>query len=76
MIPVNRDMILIIATAVCALAIVFLFKEMNKSKQEIQDFKDFSVHVVNRLNTPGPKIVADDNEVVEETEIKEEKSKE
>ena len=35
MIPVNRDTLMMIATIVCAVGIIFLFKELNKTKEEM-----------------------------------------
>ena len=52
MIPVNKDTILLVATIVCAIGIIFLFKELNKAKEDIDSFKNFSSHLVTRLNSP------------------------
>jgi len=54
MIPVNRDTIMMIATVVCALGIIFLFKELSKTKEEMNSFKTFSAQVVKHLNAPEP----------------------
>jgi len=54
MIPVNRDTIMMIATVVCALGIIFLFKELSKTKEEMNSFKTFSAQVVQHLNAPVP----------------------
>jgi hypothetical protein len=54
MIPVNRDTLMMIATIVCALGIIFLFKELNKTKEEVNSFKTFSAQVVKHLNAPEP----------------------
>lgn len=52
MIPVNRDTLMMIATIACAIGIIFLFKEMNKTKK---DFQSFSEQVVKHLTpTPAP----------------------
>lgn len=67
MIPVNRDTLMMIATIVCAVGIIFLFKELNKTKEEMNSFKNFSAQVVKRLGAPEP-------EPVPEPEKKEEKS--
>jgi hypothetical protein len=53
MIPVNRDTIMTVAVIVCALGIIFLFKELNKTKDDMNAFKVFSTQVVKRL-TPAP----------------------
>jgi uncharacterized membrane protein len=69
MIPVNRDTLMMIATIVCAAGIIFLFKELNKTKEEMNSFKDFSVQVVKQLSAPTP-------EPVKKEEPKEEKLEE
>jgi hypothetical protein len=54
MIPVNRDTLMMIATIVCAIGIIFLFKELNKTKEEMNSFKNFSAQVVKHLSAPEP----------------------
>ena len=54
MIPVNRDTLMMVATIVCAIGIIFLFKELNKTKQEMNSFKNFSSQVVRHLSAPEP----------------------
>ena len=71
MIPVNRDTLMMIATIICAAGIIFLFKELNKTKDELNSFKDFSVQVVKQLKPPTPA-----PEPVEKEETKKEKSDE
>lgn len=51
MIPVNRDTLSIIALVVCVAGILFLFREVNKTKQEVEQMKDFSDYVSKRLDT-------------------------
>ena len=57
MIPVNRDTLMMIATLVCVAGMIFLFKEMNKTKKDIDNFKNFSEQVVKHLAPPPPKEV-------------------
>jgi hypothetical protein len=58
---------MMIATVVCALGIIFLFKELNKTKKDMDNFKNFSEQVVKHL-APPPKDVEPEPEpeVVEE----------
>jgi hypothetical protein len=35
--------------------VVFLFKEMNKAKQDVENLKNFSAHLVHRLSAPEAK---------------------
>jgi len=52
MIPVKRDTLMLAATIVCAMGIIFLFKEMNKTKEEMNSFKTFSSQIVKHLSAP------------------------
>jgi hypothetical protein len=55
MIPVNRETVLTAATIVCILGLVYLFKELNKTKEEMGNFKNFSAQVVRHLSPPPMK---------------------
>jgi hypothetical protein len=54
MIPVNRETVLTAATIVCILGLVYLFKELSKTKEEMGNFKNFSAQVVRHLSPPPP----------------------
>ena len=56
MIPVNRETVLTVATIVCVLGLVYLFKELNKTKEEMGNFKNFSAQMVRHLSPPPAKI--------------------
>jgi len=58
---------LIVGVIICAAGIIFLFNELKKTKEEVNEFKGFSEQVVKRLNAPAPKV-----EEVEEEEVKSE----
>jgi hypothetical protein len=66
MIQMNRENIMMIATAVCLVGLIFLFKELNKTKEEMNGFRNFSENLVQQLNAPEP-------EPVEEEKIEEKK---
>jgi hypothetical protein len=55
MIPINRETIVIVATIICAAGILFLFRELNKTREEMNHFKDFSEQVTKHLSAPAPK---------------------
>ncbi len=75
MIPVNRETVMMIGTIVCALGIIFLFRELNKTKEEMNSFKTFSAQVVRHLSAPTPpEPVAEP--VVEPEKVEDVKSKE
>ena len=54
MIPVNRETLTLIATVICMVGVIFLFREMNRTKQELANFKNFSEEVVQHMNKPTP----------------------
>lgn len=51
----NRETILTVATVICVLGVLFLFKELNKTKEEMSNFKNFSAQVVRHLSPPPAK---------------------
>ncbi len=48
----TRENMMMIATAVCLVGIIFLFKELNKTKEDINGFRTFSEQLVQHMNTP------------------------
>lgn len=70
MIPVNRDTLLMFGTIICAVGIIFLFRELNKTKEEIDNFKSFSVQVIKHLNKPPTPVKIEPEKVEEEVEEK------
>jgi hypothetical protein len=52
MIQMNRENLMMLATVVCLLGIIFVFKELNKAKEEINSFRTFSEQVTQYINTP------------------------
>jgi hypothetical protein len=54
MIPMDRETLMMIATIVAIAGVIFLFKEMNKAKQDVESLKNFSAHLVRRLTMPEP----------------------
>ena len=68
-----RETLMMIATIVAIAGVVFLFREMNKAKQDVDNLKNFSAHLVQRLSAPVPQPVEEpDAETQEEPEEKEE----
>ena len=70
----NRETILTVATIICVLGVLFLFKELNKTKEEMNNFKNFSSQVVRHLSPPPPKPETEPKAVAEP--VAEEESKE
>ena len=57
MIQLDRETLMMIATIVAIAGVIFLFREMNKAKQDVENLKNFSAHVVQRLSAPEPEPV-------------------
>ena len=64
MIPFNHENMMMIATAVCVIGIIFLLRELNKTKEELYELREFSEDVMEKLNAIGDG--DEDHEVVEE----------
>ena len=67
----DRETLMMIATIVAIAGVIFLFREMNKAKQDVENLKNFSAHVVQRLSAPEPvpmpaPVAEKDDEVTEE----------
>jgi hypothetical protein len=52
MIQMNRENLMMLATAVCLIGIIFVFKELNKTKEEMNGFRTFSEQLVQYMNSP------------------------
>ena len=53
MIPIDREILTTIAAIACIAGLVFLFRELNKAKQEVDELKVFSAHVARHLSQSG-----------------------
>ena len=73
MIQMDRETLMMIATIVAIAGVIFLFKEMNKAKQDVENLKNFSAHLVQRLSAPEP---VPQKEPEREPEVSEEKEEE
>jgi len=51
MIALNRDNVMMIATIVCVVGIIFLLRELKKTKEELYEIRDFSEDVMDKLNS-------------------------
>jgi cbb3-type cytochrome oxidase subunit 3 len=71
MIPMDRETLMMIATIVAIAGVIFLFREMNKAKTDVENLKNFSAHLVQRLSAPEPQPEAQ-VETEKETEEKKE----
>lgn len=69
MIQMTRENIMMIATAVCLVGIIFLFKELNKTKEEMNGFRTFSEQLVQHMNRPALEEEDDDDEIKPETKL-------
>lgn len=73
MIPVNRDTLSIIALVVCVAGLLFLFREVNKTKQEVEQMKDFSEYVSKKLDTQESARAITETSTVTDTETVDDK---
>jgi hypothetical protein len=51
MIALNRDNVMLIATIVCVVGVIFLLRELKKTKEELYEIRDFSEDVMDKLNS-------------------------
>ena len=72
MIQMDRETLTMIATIVAVAGVIFLFREMNKAKQDVENLKNFSAQVVQRLSAPEPVPVPEPEPEVEVEEKKKE----
>jgi hypothetical protein len=75
MIAMDRETLMMIATIVAIAGVIFLFKEMNKQKQDLEGLKNFSSTLIQRMRAPEPQMVTEDEPEVE-SEAAEEKKEE
>jgi len=71
----DRETLMMIATIVAIAGVIFLFREMNKAKTDVENLKNFSAHLVQRLSAPESRPVAEP-ETETETESKTEEKEE
>lgn len=75
----DRETLMMVATIVAIAGVIFLFREMNKQKQDVDNLKNFSAQLIQKLSThthtpipsPAPQV-----EATEEPETTEEKKEE
>jgi len=67
----TRENIMMLATAVCLIGIIFMFKELNKTKEEMNGFRTFSEQLVQHMNSP--EIEEEDEDVTNLGKIEEKK---
>lgn len=52
----DRETLMMVATIVAIAGVIFLFKEMNKAKQDVENLKNFSAQLVQKLSSPTPQV--------------------
>lgn len=65
----ERENILLIATIVCIVGVVFMFKELNKAKNDVEKLKEFSAHMIHQMTKP--EVVPTKQDVIEEDKTEE-----
>jgi len=71
----DRETLMMVATIVAIAGVIFLFKEMNKAKQDLEGLKNFSSTLIQRMRAPEPQMVTSE-EPENEPEVIEEKKEE
>ena len=56
MIPVNRETMLVVGVIICAAAIIFLFNELKKTRDEVNSVKQYSLQITKEIETNPPQI--------------------
>ena len=73
----DRETLMMVATIVAIAGVIFLFREMNKQKQDVDNLKNFSAQLIQKLSTPVPMPSPTPQvEATEEPETTEEKKEE
>lgn len=76
MIPIDREVLTTIAAVACIAAVIFLFREMKKHKEDVEELKTFSSHVARHLSQPKRiEVKAEDGDALE-AEVSDDKSAE
>jgi len=71
----DRETLTMIATIVAIAGVIFLFREMNKAKADVENLKNFSAHLVQRLSAPTPE-PEPEPEPVQDVDVSEQKKEE
>ena len=71
----DRETLTMIATIVAIAGVIFLFREMNKAKADVENLKNFSAHLVQRLSAPTPE-PEPQPEPVQDVDVSEQKKEE
>ena len=73
----DRETLTMIATIVAIAGLIFLFREMNKAKADVENLKNFSAHLVQRLSAPTPEPEPQPQpEPVQDVDVSEQKKEE
>ena len=72
----DRETLTMIATIVAIAGVIFLFREMNKAKADVENLKNFSAHLVQRLSAPPPPEPQPEPEPVQDVDVSEQKKEE
>jgi hypothetical protein len=68
MIPMDRETLMMVAVIVCVAGLIFMFKELNKTREEMNGFKNFSAQIVQHLSNPV-QVIEDKDEDDAEVEV-------
>ena len=72
----DRETLMMVAVIVCVAGLIFMFKELNKTREEMNGFKNFSAQLVQHLSKPVEAIAHEDDSEVEVAKTSVEKKEE
>lgn len=67
----DRDTATIVAVLMCIVATMYMYKELNKTKSEMESVRGFYGNVMAHLSRPTPQKPVIENEEVLETQVDE-----
>jgi hypothetical protein len=74
MFTLDRDTATIVAVLMCIVATIYMYRELNKTKSEMEGVKGFYGNLMTHLSRPAPKYVSEveiQKEPVLETQVEE-----
>lgn len=69
MIPMDRETMMMVAVIVCLVGLIFMFKELNKTREEMNGFKTFSTQLVQQLSNSVTAIESEPEHEEEDDEV-------
>lgn len=65
----DRETMMMVAVIVCLVGLIFMFKELNKTREEMNGFKTFSTQLVQQLSNSVTAIESEPEHEEEDDEV-------